>query len=157
MNITICGIGNLKEKFFRQASEEYLKRLSRFGKIQIIELKEEHLSQQPSKKEIEIALRKEAVAILQRFGEDYLIGLDVEGESFSSEYLSKKLEKYDMKGIKPVFLIGSSYGLHSEVKNKCIESWSFSKMTFPHQLMRVILLEQIYRGMKIKAGEIYHK
>ena len=103
MNITICGIGNLKEKFFRQASEEYLKRLSRFGKIQIVELKEEYLSQQPSKKEIEIALGKEAVTILQRFGENYLIALDIGGKSFSSENLSKKLEKYDMEGKSPCF------------------------------------------------------
>ena len=136
MNITICGIGNLKEKFFRQASEEYLKRLSRFGKIQIVELKEEYLSQQPSKKEIEIALGKEAVTILQRFGENYLIALDIGGKSFSSENLSKKLEKYDMEGIKPVFLIGSNYDLHSNVKAKCIKHWSFSKMTFPHQLLQ---------------------
>jgi len=149
MNITILCIGRLKEKYWTDAIAEYSKRLSKYCILQIDELKE---SDKDDKGE-------EGVNILKRIKkEDYVIALEIEGTEIDSEGLASKIENLSISGkSKIIFIIGGSEGLSKEVISRADYRLSFSKMTFPHQMMRVILLEQIYRSFKIIKKEKYHK
>ncbi len=147
--IKIVCVGKIKEKFYRDAVDEYRKRLSKFIKLEIIEVNDE-----PS----EIALKKEEVNILKHIkSTDYVITLEIDGNSLSSYEFSKKLDNTLMINSNIVFVIGGSYGLGENIKSRSNYKLSFSKLTFPHQLFRVILLEQIYRCFKIINNESYHK
>ncbi len=150
--IKIICVGNIKEKYLLEAQQEYIKRLEKFTKVEIIECLESKIDDE------KISLEKEKESILKCINnKDYIITLEIEGEELSSVELSKKIEKIQI--IKPniTFIIGSSYGIHKDIKNISDYKLSFSKMTFPHQLFRVILLEQIYRSFKIINNEKYHK
>lgn len=159
IKIKIIALGKLKEGYLRQASEEYLKRLSAFAKVEIAELEPVRLSDNPQNAEIEKALDTEATQILKRLDpNDYVVAMCIEGSQMSSEELSEKLSSLINLGSGSfVFIIGSSFGLSKEVKKRADLKISFSKMTFPHQLFRIMLLEQIYRAFKIKQGSNYHK
>ncbi len=149
--IKILCIGKLKESFWKDAIKEYEKRLTKYTKLELLELEEEKMDSIQ-------ALAKERDRILKHIKEDdYVITLEIEGTEVTSEELSKKLEELEMKYRKITFVIGSSHGLHEDIKRRSNYALSFSKMTFPHQLFRVILLEQIYRAYKIKNHENYHK
>ncbi len=159
MNINIICIGKLKEKYLKDAVAEYSKRLSRFCKLKITELSEAPLSENYSDGEKEVALFKEAESIHQALkGADCIISLCVEGKQKSSEDFADFIEN-NMTGGKSnfAFIIGGSVGLAESIKKASHLRLSFSEMTFPHQLMRVILLEQIYRAFKIISNEKYHK
>ena len=150
--IKIITVGQLKEKYLKDAIEEYLKRLQKYTKIQIIELKDQGLVEE------EKAIQLEGETILKHINEkDYVITLEIEGELIDSIGFSKKLEKLEMEYSDICFIIGGSYGLAEVIKERAKWHLSFSKMTFPHQLFRVILLEQIYRSYKIRNHEKYHK
>ena len=159
IKIKIIALGKLKEGYLRQASEEYLKRLSAFAKVEIAELEPVRLSDNPQNAEIEKALDTEATQILKKLDpNDYVVAMCIEGSQMSSEELSEKLSSLINLGSGSfVFIIGSSFGLSKEVKKRADLKISFSKMTFPHQLFRIMLLEQIYRAFKIKQGSNYHK
>ncbi|MCR2044827.1 23S rRNA (pseudouridine(1915)-N(3))-methyltransferase RlmH [Anaerosalibacter massiliensis] len=159
MNITIIGVGKIKEKFMQEGIKEYSKRLSRYCKLKIIEVTDESAPENLSEKEIEIIKEKEGKRILSKLSNNsYIISLDIKGKNFSSEEFSKKIEDITLGGTNDItFIIGGSLGLSEEILNKSNFKLSFSKMTFPHQLMRIILLEQIYRGFRIMKGEPYHK
>jgi 23S rRNA (pseudouridine1915-N3)-methyltransferase len=159
MNIKIIAVGKLKEKYLKDAVNEYLKRLSAYAKVDVIEIADEKEPDNASAKDIEIIKNKEGSKILDKIKErEYVILLDVEGKLISSEDLAGKLAELSLSGDSNlVFVIGGSNGVSEEVRAKADFKLSFSKMTFPHQLMRVILLEQIYRGFKINRGESYHK
>lgn len=158
MKIKIITVGNLKEKYWKEAQEEYSKRLSRFGNVEIIEIKEERISQNPSPKEVEQVLQKESIKILEKVEKDFCIILAIEGKQQDSESFARYLKNKELEGHNSfAFIIGSSHGLHEEVKRRGDLKLSFSKMTLPHQLMRIVLLEQIYRANKINGGEVYHK
>lgn len=159
MRIQLITIGKLKEKFLKQACDEYLKRLQAYAKVEVVELAEEKSSDNPSDAEVEQVLRKEGERILKALQPDtYTIVLAVNGEMASSPQLAKKIEQLTTYGNSHLsFIIGGSYGLSKEVYARSKWDLSFSKMTFPHQLMRVFLLEQIYRSCKINRGETYHK
>lgn len=159
MQVTILTVGKLKEAFYIQGVEEYSKRLKGYCKCQIIQLKEEALSQNPSQKEILQALEKEASRIQEKIPpRATVIPLCVEGTLISSEEMSSLLADCQHQGSgQIVFLIGGSYGLSDSIKQQGKKSISMSKMTFPHHLARVMLLEQIYRGFKIQEGSSYHK
>lgn len=158
IHINIICIGKLKEAFFREAVEEYSKRLSKYCVLNITELPEEKLLNNPSDKEIEIARIKEGKNIISQIKNDsYTICLDLKGKQFSSEEFAEKISNISNLNSTINFIIGSSYGLSNEVKNISNELISFSKMTFPHQLFRIFLLEQIYRNFKINNNENYHK
>ena len=151
-------IGTLKEKYLSDAVAEYEKRLSGFCKIENVNLKEAKLPSDPSDSEIKKALDEEAKLILSHAGErSYKIALCVEGKQFSSEELSKKLDEAAARTSEIVFIIGSSHGLSERVKAACDLRLSISKMTFPHQLMRVVMAEAIYRSFSISKGTKYHK
>lgn len=159
MKITIIAVGKVKEKFFTGAIEEYSKRLSRYCKLEIIELADEKTPDGASAALEAQIKEKEGDRILAAIKEGaYVIALAIEGRQLDSEELSRKIEQLGVQGNSHlVFIIGGSLGLHEKVL-KCADFLlSFSKMTFPHQLMRVILLEQIYRGYRIMMGEPYHK
>lgn len=158
MNLTVICIGKLKEKFFTQAADEYLKRLSRFGKIDIIEIPDEKIPDSASKKEEQIILEKEGCAILSKIKNDsYVVAMCIEGKQLDSVEISEKLNQISISGKKAVFIIGGSLGLSEAVKSRADFKLSFGKITLPHQLMRIVLLEQIYRGFKILSNEKYHK
>lgn len=159
IHINIICIGKIKESFFRDAITEYSKRLSKYCILNIIELSEEKISNNPSKKEIENAKIKEGKNIISQIKNDtYSICLDLKGKQYSSEELATKISNISVNSNSIInFIIGSSYGLSDEVKQKANELVSFSKMTFPHQLFRIFLLEQIYRCFKINNNENYHK
>ena len=147
--IKIICVGKIKEKFYTQAIDEYKKRLSKYTKIEIIELKDESIGN---------ILEKERDSILSKIDKkDYIITMEIEGNMISSEQLSKKIEDIFINNPNITFIIGGSYGLHDDIKKLSNYKLSFSKMTFPHQLFRVILLEQIYRAFKIINNESYHK
>lgn len=149
--IKIICVGKIKEKFFQQAIEEYQKRLSRYTKLEIVELEDVNY-------DVASSLAKEKEAILRQIKEnDYVITLDIEGNMVSSEELSGQLEKGLINYPNLTFIIGGSNGLHETIKERSNYSLSFSKMTFPHQLFRIILLEQLYRSFKIMKNESYHK
>ena len=158
IKITLITLGKLKEKYLRDAVEEYAKRLSRYCQLDIIELSPVTLSDNPSQSEIDTALLKEAEAIEKRIPDGSIVtALCVEGKSNTSEQLAEFVEKNTNEGKNMCFIIGSSFGLSDTVKQKSNLKLSLSAMTFPHQLFRVMLLEQIYRAFKINEGSTYHK
>lgn len=157
-NIRIITVGKLKEKYLSDGCAEYLKRLSAFGKAQITELEEYRLPDKPSPSQIEAALRAEGEKILEKAKGSALIALCVEGDMLSSEQLAQRLDVIEQRGAGALsFAIGSSFGLSDEVKAAAALKLSFSRMTFPHQLMRLMLTEQLYRACCISAGTKYHK
>ena len=150
--IKIICVGKIKEKFFKEAIEEYQKRLTKYTKINIIEVEDININNE------ELIKQKEKELILKHIDKkDYVITLEIEGKQLSSTELSKKIEEIEQINSNITFIIGGSYGLDDEIKNLSNYKLSFSKLTFPHQLFRVILLEQIYRAYKIKNNESYHK
>ncbi len=159
MNITIICLGKLKEKYLRDAVDEYVKRISAYGKPDIIELNPVRLSDNPSQNEIDNALSKEAEEIKKKIpNNSYIFALCIEGKEKSSEAFAKTISDVAIGGKSNlVFIIGSSYGLSPEIKQLADSRLSFSPMTFPHQLMRVMLLEQIYRAFQINNNGKYHK
>ncbi|MED4015752.1 23S rRNA (pseudouridine(1915)-N(3))-methyltransferase RlmH [Sutcliffiella cohnii] len=159
MNISIITIGKLKEKYLKQGIEEYLKRLSIYATVEVIELPDEKAPEQLSEAEMEQVKGKEGERILSKISDDtYVIALAIEGKQRSSEQLASEIDKLATYGkSKIAFIIGGSLGLSGEVMKRANDTLSFSKMTFPHQLMRLILLEQIYRAFRINRGEPYHK
>lgn len=149
--IKIICVGKIKEKFYRDAIEEYKKRLLKYTKLQIIEVPDSSIDN------IDLAIEQERISIEKHINEkDYLIALDIHGKEFSSVELSKNIDNILLKNSTICFIIGGSYGISEKIKTKC-NLISFSKLTFPHQLFRVILLEQIYRSFKIINNESYHK
>ena len=159
MNINIICVGKLKEKYLRDASAEYEKRLSRYCRVQIRELKEARLAENASPAEEEAVKTEEGKSILKALSSSsFVIVLDIGGKELSSDQLAEKIGSLATTGESTVdFSIGGSLGLSEEVKKRADFRLSFSPMTFPHQLMRVILLEQIYRSFKILRKEPYHK
>lgn len=157
-NLTFITVGSLKEGYLREAVAEYKKRLSQYAKTEQIELKEERIANEDNRAEIEVALSKEADKILAAIPKDaYKIALCVEGKQYSSEELARLIGDGCDRSGKIAFIIGSSYGLSEKVKRECDLKLSFSKLTFPHQLMKVVLFEATYRSFTILAGKRYHK
>lgn len=159
MKITILCVGKLKEKYLREASEEYCKRLSRYIKLEIIEVPDEKTPEQASEKEECLIRDKEGERLMKHIKkEDHVIALAIDAPQYDSLSFSKKIDRFGIQSAgNVVFVIGGSLGLAEEVMKRADETVSFSKMTFPHQLMRIILLEQIYRSFRIIKGEPYHK
>ena len=159
MRIKIIAVGKLKEKYLAEAVSEYEKRLSRFAKVEIVQLPDIKIPDKASAAEEEAVLRAEGDKILEKIPESaYVYALCVEGTQVSSETLAAQVKEVTLGGKSEIcFIIGGSLGLDARVKARADVRLSFSKMTFPHMLMRVILLEQIYRAFKINAGESYHK
>ena len=159
MNISIICIGKLKEKYWLQAEAEYSKRLRNYCNLEIVELKEARLPDRAGQAE-ELAVKEaEGVEILKKIRDHtYVITLEIRGKTLSSEKLAEKIEDLALSGNSNVaFIIGGSLGLSDAVSRRADFKLSFSQMTFPHQMMRVILLEQIYRSFKIIRNETYHK
>lgn len=159
MRITVLTVGKIKEKYFTGAIEEYSKRLGRYCKLEIIETPDEKTPDSAGSGQELIIKRKEGERLLKHIGDNsYVIALAIEGEMPDSIELSKKIEKLGIDGVSHIiFVIGGSLGLDEEILKRADYRLSFSKMTFPHQLMRVILLEQIYRAYRINNNEPYHK
>lgn len=159
LSIRLICVGKLKERFYAEAAAEYSKRLSAFCRLEVIELPEERLGEHPSAAEIEAALNREAEQIEKKLPKDgTLICLCVEGEQMDSETFARLLTRTENSGRPRIsFLIGGSFGLAEKLKERADLRLSMSKMTFPHHLARVMLLEQIYRGFQIKEGSRYHK
>ncbi len=159
MKITLVAVGKIKEKFFADAIGEYGKRLSRYCKLEIIQVADEKTPDKASEAQARQIKEKEGERVLAQIKEGgYVIALAIEGKMASSEELAEKMERLGIEGkSQVVFVIGGSLGLSEAVMRRADESLSFSRMTFPHQLMRVILLEQIYRSYRIIAGDPYHK
>lgn len=159
MKITLITVGKIKEKYLKDAIAEYSKRLSRYCKLEIIEVADEKTPDQASETVEENIRNKEGERILKYIRDDmYVITLEIGGKMLSSEELAQKIETLGIQGESSIaFVIGGSIGLGKEVLKRSDYALSFSKMTFPHQLMRVILLEQVYRSYRIMCGEPYHK
>lgn len=160
IKINLITVGKLKEKYWREACAEYAKRLSAFCKLDIVELNESRLSDNPSDKEIQNALIQEAKTMRPYCDKksSVNIAMCIEGKQFSSIDLSKKLDDFVLQGCNTInFIIGSSFGIANEIKELCRLKLSMSEMTFPHQLARVMLLEQIYRCFQIQNNTKYHK
>ncbi len=159
MKITILCVGKIKEKFYVQAIEEYAKRLKAYCKLEILEVSDEKTPDNASLKEVEMIKDKEGERILGNIKDGaYVIALAINGQMLDSVELSEKIDTLGIKGVSHiVFVIGGSLGLSDKVLGRADYKLSFSKMTFPHQLMRVVLLEQIYRSYRIIKNEPYHK
>lgn len=159
MKVNIICVGKLKEKYLKDAISEYSKRLSRFCNFSVTELPDEKIPDNPSVAEKDKILKSEADKILKRISDDdYVFSLCVEGKNISSEALASSMAQITLSGKSCIdFVIGGSLGLDESVKQRSNFRLSFSLMTFPHQLMRVMLTEQIYRAFKINANEKYHK
>ncbi len=159
MKVTIVCVGKLKEAYWRGAIEEYSKRLGRYMKLEIVELPDEKAPETMSPAQEDEVRQKEGLRILKAVKEEaFAVALAIEGKSLSSEALADFMAEKAVRGVSHmVFIIGGSLGLSQEVMNRADFSLSFSPMTFPHQMMRVILLEQIYRAEKINRKEPYHK
>ena len=159
MKIKIYAIGHLKEAYLKQGINEYLERLKPYTQIEIIEVNDESIVNNPSVKEINIAKHKEGQRVAKLLKNDeYLIGLDLVNKQPTSEEFAKYLEdKFVLGGSNISFVIGGSYGLSDELKKRCQDRIGLSNMTFLHQMTRLILLEQIYRAFKINRNEVYHK
>lgn len=159
MNIDIIAVGGIKEKYYTDAIKEYSKRLSAYVNLNIIEINEYRLSNSPSDQEIIKGMDKEMEDIESKIREkSYIICLAIEGKQKTSEEFAKTIDDLGIDGYSDItFIIGGSYGLSKALKKRANLKLSFSKMTFPHQLMRVVLLEQIYRAFRINRNEPYHK
>lgn len=150
--IRIITVGKLKEDYLKDAKEEYLKRLNKYTKIEIVEVEDSKIDQE------NIALEEEKERILKNIlPKSYLITLEIDGKEISSIELSNLIDKIQIEYSDITFIIGGSYGIHKDIKEKANYHLSFSKLTFPHQLFRILLLEQIYRSYKILNNEKYHK
>ncbi len=158
LSVNIICVGKLKESYLREATEEYAKRLKALCKLSVIELPEERVGDDPSDAEISRTVNAESERIMAKLGKgDYVIALCVEGKNISSEELSAKLEDISMRSSTVDLIIGGSWGLSDAVKQRADFRLSMGKMTFPHQLFRVMLLEQLYRAFQISRGTKYHK
>jgi len=159
MKITILAVGKIKEKYFTDAVAEYKKRLSRYCKLEIIEVADEKTPDHAGVQEKELIRQKEGERLKKYIKAGaYVISLAIQGKQYSSEEFSQKIHELGLhRESHIIFIIGGSIGLASDILDQSKELLSFSKMTFPHQLMRVVLLEQIYRGYRIMNGEPYHK
>ena len=157
--VTVLCVGKLKERFYADAAAEYVKRLQRYCKLEIIELPEQRLPEDPSPAEIQRALRAEGAAIREKLPKGgAVVALCIEGKPSSSEELSRRMADFGIQGRTQVtFIIGGSFGLDEDVKKQADWRLSMSPMTFPHHLARVMLLEQIYRACQIAEGTKYHK
>jgi 23S rRNA (pseudouridine1915-N3)-methyltransferase len=157
MNVKLIVIGKLKEKYLRDGCDEYIKRLTKFCNLKLVELDEYKLPDKPSQKDIDNALSNEAKSILKHC-EGYVVSMCIEGTQISSEDLAQKLETVSLNGYGTItFIIGSSFGLDSSIKANSNYKLSMSKMTFTHQIARMLLLEQIYRAFQINTNGKYHK
>lgn len=159
MKIRIVSVGKMKEKYWRDAAAEYARRLGRYCSLEQFEVADESTPQEPSERERELILQKEGERILRHIPDgSFCIALVIEGRSFSSEAFSDYLkERMDRGGSDLTFVIGGSLGLSGQVRKRADLQLSFSEFTFPHQMMRVVLLEQIYRSFRIMNHEPYHK
>ncbi|MCK1212983.1 23S rRNA (pseudouridine(1915)-N(3))-methyltransferase RlmH [Streptococcus uberis] len=159
MKIKIICVGKIKEKYLKDGIAEYQKRLSRFTQFEIIELADEKTPEKASQAENEKIMEKEANRILSKIGNrDYVIALAIEGKQYSSEEFSQFVTDITIQGFSDItFIIGGSLGLHSKIKQKAHALVSFGRLTLPHQLMRLVLTEQIYRAFMIQEGSPYHK
>ncbi|MCM1268097.1 MAG: 23S rRNA (pseudouridine(1915)-N(3))-methyltransferase RlmH [Bacteroidales bacterium] len=159
MKITLITVGKIKEAFYREAVSEYRKRLSRYAALEIREAEDERTPEGISDSEKERILGKEGERIEKLLPENaYLVTLEIEGKQYTSEAFAQRIADLGVRGVSHIaFVIGGSLGLHNSIKERADLKVSFSEMTFPHQLMRVILLEQIYRAFRILNGEPYHK
>lgn len=159
MNITLVTVGKLKEKYWLQAVAEYEKRLGAYAKVRILEVADEPTPDNASEVQEETIKAKEATRILGQIKErDYVIALAIDGQAYTSEIWATQMERIVGQGYSTlVFVIGGSLGLHRSVLERANLKLSFSQFTFPHQMVRVILLEQIYRAFRIQRGEPYHK
>ena len=157
MKIKIIAVGKIKEKYLKEAIDEYKKRLQKFCSLNIVEIPES-VAKVENDANIKMSLDVEGKEILKNIKNEYVIVMDIEGKEFSTIEFEEELKSIKLKGQSDIaFIIGSSYGLSDEVKKYASLKLSFSKMTFPHQLFRVILLEQLYRAFKIENNEPYHK
>ena len=159
MKITILAVGKIKEVFYRQAVQEFSKRLGRYCKLEILEVPDEKTPDGAGRaQELQIRI-KEGERILQKLpGSSFVVALAIDGRMLDSVELSRQMERWNVNGISHItFVIGGSLGLSPQVLERADMKLSFSKMTFPHQLMRVILLEQVYRSYMIRSGAPYHK
>ena len=159
MNISVISVGKLKEKYLKLGIEEFSKRLSKYCKLDLIELEDEKCPENLSEKDMEIVKNKEGQRILSKIkNNSYVISLAIDGKNLSSEELADTISKLAVRGNSHItFIIGGSLGLSDEVLKRADYKLSFSKMTFPHQLMKLILLEQVYRSFRINNNEPYHK
>lgn len=158
LNIRIICVGKFKEKYWEAASAEYMKRLWAYCSISVIEVKEEKLPSHASHADEENVIIKEGKSILDKVGSgDYVIALDIGGRELSSEELASRIAEISFTSSTIDFVIGGSLGLSKEVKSRAALRLSFGRITLPHQLARIVLLEQVYRAFKINAGETYHK
>ena len=158
LNIKIICVGKFKEKYWEAASAEYMKRLGAYCSVSVTEVKEEKLPAHASRADEENVIMKEGKSILDKIGTgDYVVALDIGGRELSSEDLAAKISQISFTNSTIAFVIGGSLGLSNEVKSRAALRLSFGKITLPHQLARIVLLEQIYRAFKINAGETYHK
>ena len=159
MNITIISVGKLKEKYLKLGIEEFSKRLSKYCKLDMIELDDEKCPENLSDKDMEIVKNKEGQKILSKIkNNSYVIALAIDGKNLSSEELADTMSKLAVRGNSHItFIIGGSLGLADDVLKRADYKLSFSKMTFPHQMMKLILLEQVYRAYRINNNEPYHK
>ena len=158
VNIKLICVGEIKENFLSDAIKEYLKRLSRYCKINVIEVKDEASSPKASKKEEEQVLVNEGKRVIKQLkDQDYLVLIDLHGKEYDSLSLTANFQKIINQHSSIALVIGGSLGLSDELRSLSKERWCLSKLTFPHQLTRVIVLEQLYRVFKINSNEIYHK
>ena len=159
MQITLLTVGKIKEKFYKDAIDEYAKRLGRYCRLKIVEVEDEKTPDKASDRQCEQILKKEGDRLKSHITDDaFVIALAIEGKKYDSVAFSKKIASEALRGNSNiVFIIGGSLGICEDIKKRADELISFSDMTFPHQLMRVILLEQVYRAYRIKTGEPYHK
>lgn len=157
MRAVLVCVGRVKEKYLQAACAEYTKRLSRYGQVEVVEVKDEPEPANPSEALLARARQIEGERILAKIRpDDHVVALAIDGRGYTSEEFARHIEKLEQRG-RIAFVIGGSTGLSEEVYARANERLSFSSMTFPHQLMRVIFLEQIYRACRISAGEPYHK
>lgn len=159
MKIKLVVVGKLKEKYLKDGIAEYSKRLSRFTKIEIVEVADEKTPDKATDAENQKIMKKESERIMSKISDrDYVIALAIEGEQFPSEKFSQRMEDITVKGYSDItFIIGGSLGLDPDIKNRANLLMSFGKLTLPHQLMRLVLIEQIYRSFMIQQGSPYHK